>query len=282
MAVKIITDSTSYIPEELIKKYDIKVVSLSVAINNKSYREVDLNNIEFYKMMESVKEIPTSSQPSLDEMSEVIMKCVSEGHEVLCIFISSKMSGTFSSAHIAKDMVLEKYPNARIEIIDSFTNSMQMGYEVIEGAKYASEGASMDEVIDKVIKVRENSRFLFVPDTLKYLQKGGRIGRASALLGGILQIRPILTVENGETTVFEKVRTKKRAIDIIVNKVVEDCTDKQIGGIIVHHINCENEGKELSDRLGRILNIPVNIQSIGPVIGAHVGPGSIGTAYFTL
>ena len=296
MSVKLITDSTSYIPEELIKKYDIKVVSLSVTINNKNFREVDLDNIEFYKMMESSNEIPISSQPSLDEMCEAMMKCVSEGNEVLCIFISSKMSGTFSSAHIAKEMVLEKYleariakemvlekyPEARIEIIDSFTNCMQMGYEVIEGAKYAYEGASMDEVMKKVIHVRDNSRFLFVPHTLKYLQKGGRIGRASALLGGILQIRPILTVENGETTVFEKVRTKKKAVDSIVNKVMEECTEKQAGGVIVHHINCEDEGKELAERLSRELNIPVNIQSIGPVIGVHVGPGSIGVAYFTL
>lgn len=282
MSVKLITDSTSYIPEELIKKYDIKVVSLSVTINNKNFREVDLDNIEFYKMMESSNEIPISSQPSLDEICEAMMKCVSEGNEVLCIFISSKMSGTFSSAHIAKEMVLEKYPEARIEIIDSFTNCMQMGYEVIEGAKYAYEGASMDEVMKKVIHVRGNSRFLFVPHTLKYLQKGGRIGRASALLGGILQIRPILTVENGETTVFEKVRTKKKAVDSIVNKVMEECTEKQAGGVIVHHINCEDEGKELAERLSRELNIPVNIQSIGPVIGVHVGPGSIGVAYFTL
>lgn len=282
MSVKIITDSTSYIPKELIEKYDIRVVSLSVVINNKSFREVDLNNIEFYEMMNSTNEIPSSSQPSLDEMIKSMEECVKEGNEVLCIFISSKMSGTFSSAHIAKEMVLEKYPDARIEIIDSATNSMQMGYEVVEGAKYAQEGSCMNDVIDKVINVRENSRFLFVPHTLKYLQKGGRIGRASALIGGILQIRPILTVENGETTIFEKVRTKKRAIDIIVNKVIEDCTKKEVGGIIVHHINCEDEGRELADRFQSELNIPVNIQSIGPVIGVHVGPGSIGVAYFTL
>lgn len=132
------------------------------------------------------------------------------------------------------------------------------------------------------MRVRDNSWFLFVPDTLKYLQKGGRIGKASALLGGILQILPILTVENGETTVFEKVRTKKKAVDVIVNKVVEDCSKNEIGGVIVHHINAEEEGKSLSERLEEKLNIHINIKSIGPVIGSHVGPGCIGVAYFTL
>ncbi len=282
MSVKIITDSTSYIPEELIKKYDIRVVSLSVIINNKSYRETDLKNSEFYKMMDGQSEIPTSSQPSLDEIVKAIQQCINEGHEVLCIFLSAKMSGTFSSAHIARDMVIERYPEAKIEIFDSATNSMQMGYEVIEGAKYALEGSCMEDIIDKVTHVRDHSRFLFVPDTLKYLKKGGRIGRASALVGGILQIRPILTVENGETTVFEKVRTKKKAVDLIINKVIEDCTKNDIGGIIVHHINCEEEGRELADKLEEKLEIPVGIKSIGPVIGAHVGPGSIGVAYFTM
>ncbi|MDB2151316.1 DegV family protein [Clostridium butyricum] len=282
MSVKIITDSTSYIPKELIEKYDIKVVSLNVIMNNVSYRETELKNSEFYEMMDKSSEIPTSSQPSLDELSKILEMCVNEGNEVLCIFISSKMSGTFSSAHIVKNMIIEKYPSARIEIVDSATNSMQMGYEVIEAAKCASKGAEMKEIIDKVVKVRDNSRFLFVPDTLKYLQKGGRIGRASALLGGILQIRPILTVENGETTVFDKVRTKKKAVDVILNKVIEDCRENEVGGVIVHHINAEEEGMTLAKKLEENLNIPISIKSIGPVIGLHVGPGSIGVAYFTL
>lgn len=282
MSVKIITDSTSYIPKELIEEYDITVVSLNVIINNESYRETELKNAEFYKMIEEWDKIPTSSQPSLDELVNAIEKKVADGNEVFCIFLSSKMSGTFSSAHIAKDMVLEKYPNAKIEIFDSATNSMQMGYEVIESAKCAKDGLEMGYIIDKAISVRKNSRFLFVPDTLKYLKKGGRIGRASALVGGILQIRPILTVENGETTVFDKVRTKKKAVDIIVHKVIDDCSKNKIGGVIVHHINSEEEGKALARKLEEKLNITVKVKSIGPVIGVHVGPGSIGVAYFTL
>lgn len=281
MAVKIITDSTSYIPKELVKKLDITVVSLNVILNGESYKEVNLENKEFYEKMNLSGEIPTSSQPGMDELLKVFKEKIDNGDEVLAIFISAKMSGTYSSAHLVKNMVLEDYKDARIEIFDSSTNCMQMGFIAVEAAKAAINGKTMEEVIKVAQSVKENSRFLFVPDTLKYLQKGGRIGKASALLGGIFQIRPILTVENGETTVFEKVRTKKKAVDTILNKVVDECNNKGIGNVIVHHINCEDEGMELANKLEEKLKIHVDIQSIGPVIGVHVGPGAIGVAYFT-
>lgn len=281
MSVKIVTDSTSYIPEKLAKELDITVVSLNVILNGESYKEVDLENKEFYKQMDLSGEIPTSSQPGMDELLKVFKEKTSNGDEVLAIFISSKMSGTYSSAHLVKNMVLDEDNSARVEILDSTTNCMQMGFIALEAAKAAKAGKTMEEVIKVAESVRENSRFLFVPDTLKYLQKGGRIGRASALLGGIFQIRPILTVDNGETTVFEKVRTKKKAVDTILNKVLEDCANKGIGNVIVHHINCEDEGMELAKKLEEKLKIHIDIQSIGPVIGVHVGPGAIGVAYFT-
>ncbi len=279
--IKIVVDSTSYIPEELLHKYDISVVSLNVTLNNKSYREVDLDNKNFYKMMEESEEIPTSSQPSLDEVTNVFKSLLSKGYDVVGIFISSNMSGTFSSAHLAKDMALEEYENARIELVDSRTNCMQMGYIALQAARAAQDGKCIEEVVEIANKTIENSRFLFVPDTLKYLKKGGRIGGASALFGTILKIRPILTVENGETSVFEKVRTKKKAIDIILNKVISDIKEKGGGEVIVHHINCEDEALQIASRLKDALGIEVGTQSIGAIIGVHVGPGSVGVAYYT-
>ncbi len=281
MSVKIITDSTSYIPEEYIKDYDINMVSLNVILEGKSYREVDLDNVEFYRKMELTGEIPNSSQPSLDEMMKVFEEVVKGGDDIVGIFLSSKMSGAYSSANLVKSMVLEKYPNAKIEIIDSMTNCMQMGYEVLEAARFAKEGKTIEEVVDIAIKTRERSRFLFFPDTLKYLKKGGRIGGAAALLGTVLQIKPILTVENGVTTVYEKVRTKKRAINTIIDKVLKDAKEKGLSEVIVHHINCEEEGKSLAKALEEKLHIPVKYQTIGPIIGLHVGPASIGVAYYT-
>ena len=281
MAIKIVTDSTSYIPEEFINKYDISVVSLNVIMNGKSIREIDLDNETFYKQMEESTEIPSSSQPSPDEIYNTFENIIKEGNSVVGIFISSDMSGTVSSANLIKNMLLEKYPSANIEIIDSRSNCMQMGYVAIEAAKAAAAGKSMEEVINVCTSVINNSRFLFTPDTLDYLKKGGRIGGASALLGTLFQIKPILTVCDGKTTVFTKVRTKKKALDTLVNTLVNDIQGKELGGVIVHHINCQDEGLSLAKKIKEQLGVDVKIDTIGPVIGLHVGPGSIGVAYFT-
>lgn len=279
--VKIVTDSTCYIPKDLMEQHDIRVVSLNILLDGKTYRELDVKNENFYEKLDKCTEIPTSSQPGMDEMLETFRKIAEEGNDIVGIFISSKMSGTYSTAHLIKEMVLEDYPNINIEIIDSTTNCMEMGFHVLEAAKAAEAGKSISEVAEAARETAKHSRFLFVPDTLKYLKKGGRIGGASALVGTILKIMPILTVENGVTTVFDKVRTKKKAVDTIISKVLNDVNKDNLGGIIVHHINCEDEGLELAEKLKDKLNIDIKIQSIGPIIGLHVGPGSIGVAYFS-
>ena len=278
--VKVVVDSTSYIPKETLTENDISVVSLNVLLNGKSYREVDLENEFFYKEMNESKEIPKSSQPSVEEIKEVFTNIAKSGFDIVGIFISSKMSGTYSTAHLVREMVLEEYPETRIELVDSESNCMQMGFSAIQAARAAKRWENIEKVVEEAKKVINTSKFLFVPETLKYLKKGGRIGGASALFGTILQVKPILTVQNGETSVYEKVRTKKKAVEVILKKVLDDMTEKGLGEVIVHHINCE-EGLELAKRLENELKIPIKIQSIGATIGLHVGPGSIGVAYYT-
>ena len=280
MSIKIIADSTCYLPQEYINKYKVSIASLNVLINGKSYRETDLANDWFYNEMTKSPTIPTSSQPSIEELYSIVESLVKDGHDIVGIFLSSDMSGTFSTSNLVKNMILENYPNAKIVMIDSRSNCMQAGFAALEAAKAANENKSLDEVVSIAKNVIENSKFIFVPDTLEYLKKGGRIGGAAALFGSLLQIKPILTVEDGKTTVFTKVRTKKKAIDKIVNTVLEQNSKTPIKGLIVHHINCESEGEELADRLKSTLGLDsIKIQSIGPIIGLHVGPGSIGVAY---
>ncbi|WP_294389389.1 DegV family protein [uncultured Clostridium sp.] len=280
MSIKIIADSTCYLPQEYIDKYKISIASLNVLINGNSYRETDLSNDWFYNEMAKSSTIPTSSQPSIEELYNIVESIVKNGDDVVGIFLSSDMSGTFSTSNLVKNMIIENYPNAKIVMIDSRSNCMQAGFAVLEAAKAANENKSLDEVVSIAKNVIKNSKFIFVPETLDYLKKGGRIGSAAALLGSLLQIKPILTVEDGKTTVFTKVRTKKKAIDKIVNTVLEQNLKSPIKGIIVHHINCQSEGQELADRLKNSLGLEnVKIQSIGPIIGLHVGPGSIGVAY---
>ena len=281
MAIKIVTDSTSYIPNEYLDKYDIKIVSLNVVMDGISRREVDIDNKYFYEEMSNAKEIPKSSQPIPEEMLNTFKDIVKDGDSIVGIFLSSKMSGAYSSANMIKNMILEDYPEAEIHILDSKTNCMQMGFAAIKAGEIASQGKSIEEVIEVAKYVLDNSRFLFTPENLEYLKKGGRIGGAAALFGNLLQIKPILTVVDGETSVFKKVRTRKKAVNEIVDTVLNEIDSKGLGDIIVHHINCEDEGLKLANDLENKLGQKVSIQSIGPVIGLHVGPGSIGIAYYT-
>ncbi len=280
MSVKILTDSTSYIEKNIESQLDIKVVSLNVIFEKESFKEIDIDNEVFYKMMEK-KGIPTSSQPSVQELYNEMEKIVQNGDSILCIFISSHMSGTYSTAHMVKKMILEVYKNAEIEIVDSTSNCMQLGFSVIVAARAALEGKNLDQIKEVAQENIKRSRFLFVPDTLEYLKKGGRIGRASALIGNFLKIIPILTVENGVTTILTKVRTKKKAVITMIDKMFHDIEEYGLGEVIVHHIHAYGEALELVKELEEKLKIKIGICSIGPVIGTHVGPGTIAIAYYT-
>lgn len=280
MSVKVLTDSTSYINEEIIKALDIRRVSLNICFKDESMKETNVDNETFYIKMQE-KGIPTSSQPALGELYEEMESVVSKGDSLVCVFLSSDMSGTYSSAFIVKEMILEKYKNAEIHIIDSRSNSMQLGFAAITAARLASEGKNVCEVIKAAEDNIKRSRFLFIPDNLEYLKKGGRIGGASALIGSLLKIIPILTVEDGKTTVLAKVRTKKNAINAMLEKLLKDINMCGLREIAVHHINCYEEALDLVEKIKELINITAQICDIGPVIGLHVGPGAIGIVYCT-
>ena len=280
MHVNVLTDSTSYIDKITKSELDIKTVSLNLKFDDQNFREIDIDNNSFYKMMDE-KGIPFSSQPSISEIYTEMESVVACGHELLCIFISSDMSGTYSTANVVKKMILEKYENAKILILDSRSNCMQLGFAVIAAARAAREGKTLDEAAKKAVEIFSRSRFLFIPKNLEYLRKGGRIGGASALIGNLLKIIPILTVEDGKTTVLAKVRTKKKAVLTMLEKMFKDIDNFGLGEIIVHHINCCDEATQLASLIKEKLKVMVNICDIGPVIGLHVGPGAIAIVYYT-
>jgi DegV family protein with EDD domain len=280
MSVKIMTDSTSYIDEKLRKDLDIRILPLYVSFPDESIKETEIENEVFYAMMEQ-KGIPLSSQPTIGELYEEMVDIVSKGDDLLCIFLSSDMSGTYNSACKVREKVLEEYKNAKIYILDSRSNSMQLGFAAIVAARAAINGKGIEEIVKIAEENIKKSRFLFIPDNLEYLKKGGRIGGGGALIGNILKIIPVLTVKDGKTNILKKVRTKVKAVKEMVEKVLEDDFEYCVKEIIVHHINCYDEAKELADKLKEKLNLNVAIVDIGPVIGLHVGPGAIGIAYYT-
>lgn len=281
MTVTILTDSTSYLGEEIRKELNIKMVSLNLSFDNETMREIDIDYDRFYEMM-AANGIPTSSQPSVGDMHQEMLDVVEKGDSLCCIFLSSDMSGTFSTGRIAKDMILETNPNALIEIVDSRSNCMQLGFAVVMAARAAQTGKTLEQVKEAALATIKRTRFLFIPENLNYLRKGGRIGGASALIGNIFKIIPILTVEDGKTTILMKVRTKKNAVLAMTDKMMQDIGNYGLGEIVVLHINCLDEATELAKVLKEKLQVPIDIMDIGPVIGLHVGPGTIAIAYYTL
>ena len=280
MAVQILTDSTSYLTEAIRKELSIRMVSLNISFGDISMREMDIDNESFYEMM-ATKRIPTSSQPAIGELYNEMISVVEGGDSLCCIFLSSDMSGTFATGKIAKEMVLEKYPDAKIEIVDSRSNCMQLGFAVIQAARAAKQGKELDQVKEAALENIKRSRFLFIPDNLEYLKKGGRIGGAGALIGNLFKIIPILTVEEGKTSILAKVRMKEKAVLTMVERMLQDIKQYGLGGIAVLHINCLKEAKDLSQMIRDKLKVDIDISDIGPVIGLHVGPGTVAIAYYT-
>lgn len=280
MSVKILTDSTSYINEDICQDLDIVKSSLYITFESKGYKELEISNADFYQKMEE-EGIPLSSQPPLGEMLKTMISILEEGHDLVAVFLSSKMSGTYESALILKEALREDFPDSKIEIIDSKSNSMQLGFAAIAGARLAKEGASFEEVVNAVNENVVRSRFVFVPDNLDYLKKGGRIGGAGALFGNMLKLTPVLTVKDSETNVLRTVRTKSKAKKVLIEQLLLDHEKYNVQEIAIHHIDALEEAKKLQADLKELIDVNMHIANIGPVIGLHVGPGAIGLAYYT-
>jgi DegV family protein with EDD domain len=282
MPVRVVTDSTSCLPRDLADEYGISSVSLYVTFGGVTARELDIDVDTFYLRMRQTGEFPTSSQPSVAELIEAFEGPVSRGDEVVGVFISSDMSGTFATASMARDQVLERHPGAVIELVDSRSNSMELGFAALAAAEVARAGGGAREAVEAAERMIARSRWYFVPNTLDYLRMGGRIGAASALLGSLLELRPILTVVNGSVDSVRKVRTRARAIAEIAELFAADVAAKGLGDVVVHHINDEAAAADLASRVEAIIGRAPRIVPLGPVIGVHVGPGSLGVVYHTL
>lgn len=282
MAIKLITDSTGYIPESLLKEHNIEVMPLMVNFEDESFLDLASQCTSFYEKLAQVDYIPKSSQPSTGNIMEAFESAIKAGDDVIGVFLSAKMSGTFNTACMIKQQLSELYPKAKIAVIDSTTNCMQMGHVVLAGAKAIAANERFEDVVEKITKTIPRTRFIFSPSTLEYLKRGGRIGSAAAFLGQILQVKPILTVREGMTTSLNKVRTRKKAIHFMLDTFIKDIEEFGIANVIIHHIEDIKAAERVKELFEHKIGIKdVEIIDIGPVIGTHVGPGAIGIAYET-
>jgi DegV family protein with EDD domain len=281
MAVRVITDSTSYLPAGEAAELGVDVVQLSATLGGVTRTEAEIDSEAFYRAMRDTGEFPTSSQPTVASMIEAFETPVLAGDDVVAVFLSSKMSGTFETALMAREQVLERHPDARIEVVDSLSNCMEEGFAVLAAARCAATGGTLEEAAASARDTTGRTRWLFCPASLEYLRMGGRIGNAKALLGALLQVRPILTVIDGVTATVRSVRTQKRAMEAIADMVAADAEAHGLEDIVVHHILDAEEAELLAGLLAPRIGRRPRVQQIGPAIGLHVGPGTLGVVYET-
>lgn len=272
--IKIVTDSSAYLPADLVQQHDIRVVPLKVLFGEKAYRdEIDLSRQEFYRMLAEAETLPTTSQPSAGEFFDLYSELSKDDHEIISIHIGSKLSGTVSSAQSAKEML----PEARITIIDSASTAMGLGLMVLTAARAAAEGKTTAEIVAAVEKMIRAMNVVFVVDTLEYLQKGGRIGGAAALVGTLLKVKPILCLKDGRVEPLDKVRSKRKALARLLEAVEERVGPGTPMQVAVLHAQAYDEARELEQEVRARFNCTeCYFAEIGPVISTHTGPGVVG------
>lgn len=278
MKIAVVTDSTSYIPQEVIDKLNIYVIPLSVNFGEETYAEnVEISTENFYKKLQEEKDLPTTSQPAIGAFIELYEKLERSYDAVISIHISKKLSGTFETAKSAGNM-MEKL---QVHVYDTEYSAMPQGFHVIRAAELAKEGQDVASILQALNELRENIRAYFMVDDLSHLQRGGRLSGAQALLGSLLNIKPILHIVQGSIVPFEKVRTKKRAIRRIVKMLEDDVQTKRVKRVVFIHGNNEKEALKLRDEFqGKYPNIETMLSYFGPVVGTHLGEGSLGITWY--
>jgi DegV family protein with EDD domain len=276
---KIVTDTTAYLPEAYVREHDIRVVPLNVHFGVEAFKEtVEITNDEFYARLKTAPALPTTSQPSPGDFLDVFRPLVDAGHEVLVLPLSSRLSGTYSSATAARDML----PDAAIHVVDTLNTGLALELLIRAAVEAIRAGATLAEVTGLMEAMKGEVFTLFVVDTLEYLAKGGRIGSAKAFLGTMLSVKPILTLKDGSIQAYEQVRTKRKAVARMVDLIVAHAGSKgpQARVTMTHSLALEEAEAARRELVARLGCAEPSLSELGPVIGAHTGPGVVSAAIY--
>ena len=275
--VSVVTDTTHYLPPEVVRRHGIHEVSLYVNWDGRTDRESDVRDLDaFYDAMRSAAELPSTSQPSVGDFLTVFEPLVERGDDVLSIHLSGAISGTVRAAEQARDALLEQgVAPERITVLDSETGCAGHGLMAVAAANAVKAGGGLDEAEAAARALGQEMRLLFAVETLEYLRRGGRIGAAQAWVGSALKIKPILSIDR-EIVPVERVRTSKRAFERMVD-LLQERRDRGADVFFVQHVQAHDVAERIVER-GRAIygRDPEFVSEIGPVIGAHVGPGLFG------
>lgn len=271
MAVRIVTDSTADLPPQMAQELGITVVPVYVGFGEKTYRDgVDISQDELYQKMVAGPAHPTTSQPTPADFASVYRKLLQETDEIVSIQLTGKLSGTYNSALQGKEMVSG---GSRIEVVDSLSVSMGLGLITMAAARVARAGEGLQAVMEEVRQAIPQMHLWGLFDTLKYLAKGGRIGKAKALLGSVLNIKPILTMRDGELHPAGVARTRAKGIERLFDLVKNTLNLQELA---IVHSTTPDEAQRLRDRISSIFDkSPIHISRLGPALGVHAGPGAL-------
>jgi DegV family protein with EDD domain len=277
--VAVVTDTTQYLPREVIERHGLHLVSLYVNWDGRTERESDLADYdEYYDFLRGGGDLPSTSQPSVGDFLAVYEPLVEAGDDILSIHLSGGISGTVRAAEQARDLLIERgMPAEKMIVLDSLTGCAGHGFMSVAAANAVAGGADLDGALAAARKLREDLQLIVMVDTLEYLRRGGRIGAARAWIGATLKVKPILTIE-GEMQPVERVRTAGRALERLVAHL-EQRREDGCDQFAIQHIQAPAEAERLAERGREIFGRdPELLSEIGPVIGTHTGPGVLGVA----
>ena len=278
MKTAVVTDSTAYIPKTLREKLNIHMVPLSVVFGAESYREeIDITADDFYEEVKNADKLPTTSQPSIGMFVEKFEELAKDYDAVISIHLSSGISGTYQGAVAAGDMI----EGIDVYGFDSEISCSIQGFYVLEAAKMAQAGETPDRIIERLNEIKKSTRAYFMADDLSHLQRGGRLNSAQAILGSLLQVKPVLHFEDKKIVPFEKIRTRKKALKRIVELLDEDAKTGVPMEAVIIHAKREAEANEWKEELAaQYPNVNFEISYFGPLIGTHLGEGAMGMGWY--
>lgn len=277
--VAVVTDSTSYIPKELREKYPITVVPQVVIWEGQTYEDdVTITPEQFYTRLRTAKVMPSTSQVSVVNMHKAFSTLLDQGYDVIGMFLSEKLSGTYQSAVLGREELTSG--KDRVVLVDTQTTAMALGFQALAVARAAMDGASLADCSALAEKARDHTGVYLTVETLEFLHRGGRIGGAQRFLGTALNLKPILAVEGGRVEAVERVRTRSKALDRVVEIVAEKCAGKSPVRMATLHADSAGDAKILLDKITPLVN-PVEsvFASVSPAVGANAGPGTVGLAF---
>ncbi|MUK90810.1 DegV family EDD domain-containing protein [Ornithinibacillus sp. L9] len=277
MKVAVMTDSTAYIPKDIREQYDIHMVPLSVVFGSETYQEeIDLTTEEFYQKIKESKELPTTSQPSIGYVTKKLEELAKEYDAVISIHLSSGISGTFQAVQSAGEMV----EGIKMCAYDSEISCMVQGFYALEAAEMARDNKTPEEILARLDEMKQSVRAYFMVDDLTNLHRGGRLNGAQALVGSLLQVKPVLHFEDKIIVPFEKIRTRKKALNRIIGMLKEEAKEHDLRVVFIH-ANDEEAANELkNDFIEKYPSSEATISYFGPVIGTHLGEGAIGVGWY--